>query len=502
MPPGDRKLSRIVIAGGGSAGWMTAAALVNALPPDCRITLVESEEIGIVGVGEATIPPVKQFNRMLGLDEFEFIRRTKGSYKLGIQFVDWAEPGRRYFHPFGTYGRPFDFAHLLHFWNQARQAGRAPDNLDDYCMAWVAAGQERFAPPLNDPRTVLSTYDYAYHFDASLYAAFLREVSERRGVVRVEGRIVEARLNGETGHVEALRLHDGRDVPGELFIDCSGFRGLLIEDALHTGYEDWTHWLPCDRAVAVPCASTGDFLPYTRSTAREAGWQWRIPLQHRIGNGYVYSSNYLDEAGAAATLLAHLDGEALAEPRTLRFVTGRRRLAWNRNVVAIGLASGFLEPLESTSLHLIQASILRLLAMFPDPSFDPALRDEFNRIANSELERIRDFLILHYHLNRRAGELWRYCANMPIPDTLTESIEHFRHQGRVLQREHELFVRASWLAVHVGQLNLPEACDLPPQAHAADSVQWLEKMRATLRAEASRLPTHREFVLNNCRAAA
>jgi tryptophan halogenase len=370
-------------------------------------------------------------------------------------------------------------------------------------MAWAVAAQARFGLPLTDPRSLLSTYDYAYHFDASLYAAFLREVSERRGVLRIEGRIVASRLNGESGHVEALQLQDGREVPGELFIDCSGFRGLLIEEALHTGYEDWTHWLPCDRAVAVPCESAGDFLPYTRSTARTAGWQWRIPLQHRIGNGYVFSSNYLDEAGAAATLLANLDGKALAEPRTLRFVTGRRRLIWNRNVVAIGLSSGFLEPLESTSLHLIQANILRLLAMFPDRSFDPTVRDEFNRIANSELERVRDFLILHYHLNRRSeGELWRYCANMSIPDTLSESIEHFRRNGRFVQREHEVFVRASWLAVHVGQLNLPEACDQPLQAHATDSAQWLEKMRATLHAEASRLPTHQQYIESNCRAAA
>jgi tryptophan 7-halogenase len=498
----ERKLTSIVIAGGGSAGWMAAAALSNALPPDCRITLIESEEIGIVGVGEATIPPIKKFNEKLGIDEFEFMRRTRGSYKLGIQFVDWGEPGHSYFHPFGTYGRSFDFAHLLYYWHQARQQGKV-SGVDDYCMAWVAASQSRFAPPLDDPRSVLSTYDYAYHFDASLYAAFLREVSEKRGVVRVEGRIVETRLNGETGHVETLRLQDGREVSGELFIDCSGFRGVLIEDALHTGYEDWTHWLPCDRAVAVPCASAGDLLPYTRSTARTAGWQWRIPLQHRIGNGYVYSSRYLDDAAAAATLLSHLDGAALAEPRTLRFVTGRRRIGWNRNVVAIGLSSGFLEPLESTSLHLIQAGILRLLAMWPDRGFDAALRDEYNRIANGELERVRDFLILHYHLNRRDdGELWRDCANMPIPDTLRESIEHFRRHGRLVQREHELFVRASWLAVHVGQLNLPEACDPPPQAHAADGAKWLEKLRATLQAEASRLPAHQQYIATHCRAVA
>ena len=495
-------LTSIVIAGGGSAGWMTAAALSNVLPPGCRITLIESEEIGIVGVGEATIPPIKKFNQILGLDEFEFMRRTQGSYKLGIQFVDWAEPGRRYFHPFGTYGRPFDFGHLLYFWHQAQRQGKGSSSLDDYCMAWVMAAQARFALPLTDPRSVLSTFDYAYHFDASLYAAFLREVSERRGVLRMEGRIVANRMNGETGNVEALRLQDGREVTGELFIDCSGFRGLLIEEALHTGYEDWSHWLPCDRAAAVPCASAGDFLPYTRSTARTAGWQWRIPLQHRIGNGYVFSSKYLDEAGAVATLLANLDGRALAEPRILRFVTGRRRLGWNRNVIAIGLSSGFLEPLESTSLHLIQASSLRLLAVVRDGKLDPTVRDEYNRISNSELERVRDFLILHYHHNRRDGELWRYCANMSIPDTLLENIEHFRRSGRLVQREHDVFVNASWLAVHVGQFNLPETCEQPPQAHATDSVAWLEKMRATLHAEASRLPTHQQYIESHCRAAA
>jgi tryptophan halogenase len=500
--PEDRKLTSIVIVGGGSAGWMTAASLSNALL-GCRITLIESEEIGIVGVGEATIPPIKKFNQALGLDEFEFIRRTKGSYKLGIQFVDWVEPGRRYFNPFGTYGRAFDFGHLLYYWHQAQRQGKGSNSLDDYYMAWVMASQARFALPQNDPRSLLSTFDYAYHFDASLYAAFLREYSERRGVLRVEGRIVGSRLNGENGHIEAVRLQDGREVPGELFIDCSGFRGLLIEEALHTGYDDWTHWLPCDRAVAVPCASAGDFLPYTRSTARTAGWQWRIPLQHRIGNGYVFSSNYLDEAGAAATLLANLDGKALAEPRTLRFVTGRRKLGWNRNVVAIGLASGFLEPLESTSLHLIQSSILRLLAMFPDRDFDPAVRDEYNRISNRELERVRDFLILHYHLNRRSdGELWRYCANMPIPDTLRENIEHFHRGGQFIPREFDVFANASWLAVHVGQLNLPEACAQPPQAQAADCAAWLEKMRSTMQMEAGRLPTHQQYIESHCRAAA
>ncbi|MEY4761872.1 MAG: hypothetical protein RLZZ200_1728 [Pseudomonadota bacterium] len=479
---------------------MTAAALSNALPQTCRIVLIESEEIGIVGVGEATIPPIRRFNQALGLDEFEFLRRTRGTYKLGIQFADWAAIGRRYFHPFGTYGRPFDMPQVLHLWQKAQAQGAATDGIDEYCMAWAAADQARFAPPRSDPRDVLSSYDYAYHFDASLYAAYLRQYAEQRGVVRLEGRIVSHRLDGESGFVQSLQLQDGREVAGDLFIDCSGFRGLLIEDALHTGYDDWSHWLPCDRAVAVPCESAGELLPYTRSTARSAGWQWRIPLQHRIGNGHVFSSRFMAEDAATRILLENLDGPALASPRTLRFVTGRRRLGWNRNVVAIGLSSGFLEPLESTSIHLIQGSIQRLLALFPDSGFDPALRDRYNQAGNAELERIRDFLILHYRLNQRSEELWRYCAQMAIPDSLQESIEHFRDRGRVLQREFDLFVPASWLAVHVGQFNLPRSCDAPAVPIAAAGTQWLQRMAATLQESAARLPTHADYIAQHCRA--
>jgi tryptophan halogenase len=497
----DRSLRSIVIVGGGSAGWMTAAALANAAPRGCRITLVESDEIGTVGVGEATIPPIRNFNQMLGLDEAEFMRRTQGSFKLGIQFVDWAEPGRRYFHPFGTFGRHFDTVHMHHYWAEAHARGQAQP-LDEYSMAWAAAARGRFAPPLGDPRHVRSTYEYAYHFDAGLYARFLREYAEQRGVVRVEGRIDDVRLHGESGFVESVVLGDGRVFEGDLFIDCSGFRGLLIEGALHTGYEDWTHWLPCDRAVAVPCESSADFTPYTRSTARAAGWQWRIPLQHRTGNGYVYCSRHIGDDAAAAELLGHLDGRPLAEPRLLRFATGRRRQVWNRNVIAIGLSSGFLEPLESTSLHLIQAGIAKLLALFPDRDFDPLVTQEYNRIAASETERIRDFLILHYHLNRRTeGELWRHCAAMAIPESLQEKVTHFRRYGRLVQREYDLFGPASWLAVHVGQLNLPEQPDPLLRHRGVDGAAWLEKLRTSLAAAAEQMPTHRQFIDQHCRAA-
>ena len=370
-------------------------------------------------------------------------------------------------------------------------------------MAWVAASACRFAPPNADPSNVLSTYDYAYHFDAGLYAGFLREYSEKRGVTRIEGKITDVQLESTRGHVASVRLQDGRCFDGELFIDCSGFRALLIEGALKTGYEDWTHWLPCDRALAVPCTCASEFTPYTRSTARIAGWQWRIPLQHRIGNGYVYSSKAITDDAAAATLMSNLDGSALADPRPLRFVTGRRRKAWNRNVIAIGLASGFLEPLESTSLHLIQTGIVKLLALFPDLDFDPIVADEFNRITVGEIERIRDFLILHYHLNhRQEGELWRYCAAMPIPDTLREKIEHFRRYARLVQRgEWELFGLPSWLAVHVGQLNTPERLDPLIHYRNVEVDRWLAGFRDALNTAARGMPTHQQYIDRHCRAA-
>jgi tryptophan 7-halogenase len=495
---GDRNIRSIVIVGGGSAGWMTAAALSNALTHGCDITLIESEEIGTVGVCEATIPPIKTFNQTLGIDERDFVKATKGSFKLGIQFVDWAKLGHTYFHPFGSYGRPFDYGQVHQYWVQARAQGHDID-MDNLCMAWAAAKANKFAPPSPDQRNVLSTYEYAYHFDAGLYAAFLRQYSEQRKVTRVEGKVASVAQNPETGFVENITLEDGTICVADLFIDCSGFRGLLIEGALATGYEEWTHWLPCDRAVAVPCASTPDFIPYTRSTARTAGWQWRIPLQHRTGNGYVYSSQFISDDDAAQTLLANLDGKALGDPRPLRFVTGRRKKSWNKNVIAIGLSSGFMEPLESTSLHLIQANISKLLAFFPDRDFDPIVTDEFNRVATQETERIRDFLILHYKLTQRDdAELWRYTANMDIPDTLQFKIDHFRTYGRLIAREMDLF--ASWTAVHIGQLNIPQQVDPLLEFRGSGGLEWLNKLQAAMAAEASRLPTHQQFIDQHCKA--
>jgi len=499
MTEDSRQIRSIVIVGGGSAGWMTAAALSNALGRKCKIVLIESSEIGTVGVGEATIPPIKMFNQTLGIDENEFVRRTQGSFKLGIQFVDWAKAGHSYFHPFGTYGRAFDLVGVHHHWVRECREGRVA-SLDDYCMAWAAAKAGKFARPSADQRNVLSTYEYAYHFDAGLYAAFLRDYAEQRGVTRHEGKISSVAQHPTTGFVESVTLEDGRVFPAALFIDCSGFRGLLIEDALKTGYEDWTHWLPCDRALAVPCASTADLAPYTRSTARAAGWQWRIPLQHRTGNGYVYSSAHITDDDAAQTLLATLDGKALGDPRPLRFTTGRRKKSWNKNVIAVGLSSGFMEPLESTSLHLIQANISKILAFFPDRDFDPLVTDEFNRVAANEAERIRDFLILHYHLTQRDEPLWRYTAHMRIPDTLQFKIDHFKRYGRLIGREMDLFGAASWTAVHIGQLNIPERSDPLIDFRDIDGGAWLGKLSAAMAAEAGRLPTHQQYIDKFCKA--
>lgn len=501
MNTNDKQIRKILIVGGGTAGWMTAAALSNSLQTGCQITLIESEQIGTVGVGEATIPPIRVFNQSLGIDESEFMRATQGSFKLGIQFVNWGKLNHHYFHPFGTFGRQFDVVSIQHYWHKARQEGKA-EALDNYCMAWAAASSGKYAPPVQDPRNVLSTYEYAYHFDANLYARFLRKYAEQRGVVRIEGKISSVQQNSESNFIESVQLESGQIVDAELFVDCSGFRGLLIEGALKTGYIDWSHWLPCDRAYAVP-SERGEFTPYTRSTAHDAGWQWRIPLQHRTGNGHVFSSSFTTEERALDQLMKNLGAKALAEPRMLRFLTGRRNLFWNKNVVAIGLSSGFLEPLESTSIHLIQAGISKLLALFPNRDFDQLVIDEYNQIAINEIERIRDFIILHYRLTSRDdSDMWRYCGSMEIPDSLSEKIDHFRHHGRLITREADLFGHASWLAVHIGQGNIPEQIDPLVDYRTVDATGWLEKLRTAMSAAAKQLPSHQDYIDRHCKASA
>ncbi|GAA4000108.1 tryptophan halogenase family protein [Sphingomonas humi] len=501
LPP--HAIRDIVVVGGGTAGWMAATALSTLLPRGTRITLIESDEIGIVGVGEATIPPLRAFNRMVGIDEDDFLRATQGTFKLGIEFVDWGGVGRRYFHPFGPHGqdlRGVNF-HQLYLASAER---RALPPIDGWSMSAAAAAKGRFARPTADSRLPFSQLDYAFHFDAGLYARFLRRIAEERGVVRREGKITGWDQNGETGHITSVTLADGSIVAGELFIDCSGFRGLLIEQALGSGYEEWTRWLPCNRAVAVPCELAGEPDPFTRSTARAAGWQWRIPLQHRMGNGIVYSSAHMDADDAAALLLGNLDGKPLGEPRQLSFTTGRRKLAWNANVVALGLSSGFLEPLESTSIHLIQSGIQKLLALFPDSRFDPLERGEYNRQMREVFEDVRDFIILHYKASRRDdSDFWRRCRDMAVPDSLASRLALWAGKGRLFREGRELFGTPSWVAVLLGQ-GLPPAALEPiatvPEPAWVDDV--LAKMHASYVHFADHMPTHCDFIRANCDAAA
>ncbi|SEL85694.1 tryptophan halogenase [Pseudoxanthomonas sp. GM95] len=490
----------IVIVGGGTAGWMTAAALSKVLGGYAKITLVESEEIGIVGVGEATIPMIKLYNQALDLDEDDFIRQTRGSFKLGIEFVDWGRKGESYIHGFGKIGRDLGIVSFHHYWLKMFAQGKAAP-LEQYSINTAACHDNRFMrATLDRPNSPLADIAYAYHFDAALYARFLRQYAERRGVVRVEGRVVHAQQRGEDGFITAVQLDNGQSLEGQLFIDCSGFRGLLIEQTLKAGYEDWTHWLPCDRALAVPCASAGPLTPYTRSTAREAGWQWRIPLQHRTGNGYVYSSAHISDDEAAATLLANLDGEALADPKPLRFVTGKRRKFWDKNVIAIGLSSGFMEPLESTSIHLIQSSIARLTAFFPHAGFDPVDIATFNAHADFEFDRIRDFLILHYHATDRDDTpFWNQCRTMAIPDSLQQRMDLFRSSGRIFRDANEMFAEVSWLQVMHGQGMRPASyhplVDVYPEAKIGP---YLDNIRGVIHACVQSMPTHEQFIAANC----
>lgn len=500
----EHSIRNIVIVGGGTAGWMAAAAFARLL--DRRtvdITLVESDEIGTIGVGEATIPPLIAYNNMLGINEDAFIAATKGTFKLGIEFVNWGMVGKRYFHPFGCHGQDFRGVHFHQLYLRELRR-RALDDIAAWSMSSTAAALGRFARPAPDAALPLSQLAYAFHFDAGLYAQFLRRIAEADGVHRVEGKIVDADLDETSGQVTGVRLADGAAVPGDLFIDCSGFRGLLIEGKLKTGYEDWTHWLPCDRAIAVPSDYPGQPDPFTRSTARSAGWQWRIPLQHRMGNGHVYSSAHMSDADAEAELLANLEGKALADPRRLSFTTGRRRLTWNANVVSLGLSSGFVEPLESTSIHLIQSGIVKLLALFPDKRFNPVERDEYNRQMQDVFEDVRDFIILHYHVNcREDSDFWIQCRTMDIPDSLRWKLELWRSKGRLFRENHELFGTASWVAVLLGQGLVPD--DYEPAADALDEMtiaDALDKMRQSYRQMAEHMPSHGDFVADACANAA
>ncbi len=488
----------ITIVGGGTAGWMTAASLARFLDRRYRVRLIESDEIGTVGVGEATIPQIQLFNQALGLDENDFLRQTHGTFKLGIQFVDWLRPGHRYIHAFGQIGRPLGLLPFHQYWLRYRASGGELD-IEAFSLNASAALQNKFTRQTKPANATLPTMAYAFHFDASLYAKYLRKYAEQRGVARIEGKIEHVAQRND-GSIEAVVLANGERVGGDLFIDCSGFRGLLIEQTLKTGYDDWSHWLPCDRAMAVPCARAGEFTPYTRSTARSAGWQWRIPLQHRTGNGYVYSSRYLSDDEAAATLLANLDGEALADPRPLRFVAGKRKKFWNRNCVAIGLAGGFLEPLESTSIHLVQTAIARLLAFLPDGEPQRADIDEFNRQSAFEYERIRDFLVLHYKaVERNDTPFWDDCRSMPIPEELQHKLQLFAAGGRIVRNNDELFTEVGWLQVLLGQGVRPASHHpLADQLSAGELAEFMNMIRAVIQHETGTMPTHADFVARHC----
>jgi len=498
----DNRIRSIAIVGGGTAGWMTAASLSKFLKNlNCRIQLIESELIGTIGVGEATIPPIMDFIKALGIDENDIIRKTKATFKLGIEFKDWTRLGHSYIHPFGQTGFDMERVAFSAYWLKMLRHGKAAP-LEEYSLQAMAARLGKFMRPIRAPGTPLDTITYALHLDAGLFARYLRDYAQARGVLRTEGKVKQVSLRPQDGFIESISLESGECIAADLFIDCTGFRGLLIEEALQSGYENWNRWLPCDRAAAVPCERTGPFASHTLATAKPAGWQWRIPLQHRVGNGYVFCSDFISDAQAQEELMSSLEGKALANPLQLRFSTGRRKSFWNKNCVAIGLSAGFLEPLESTSIHLIQRGIAVLLKLFPDRNFGSADIDRYNKIFAFEYERVRDFLIIHYRMTERDdSELWRHCRHIALPESLRERIDLFRSYGRIEREDNELFPVQSWLYVLIGQHVMPGSYD--PLADMLDpkAIQTnLDDIRSVVRKCAEAMPLHREFVDQHCSA--
>ncbi|MHC9419928.1 tryptophan halogenase family protein [Sphingomonas citri] len=479
---------------------MTAAALAKLLPGRCTVDLVESEAIGIIGVGEATLPHIRAFNERLGIAEAEFMAATRATFKLGIEFRDWARIGDSYIHPFGTFGRGSGEVQFHHYYMRLLHAGVVLPPIEAFSMACSLARANRFGAPSADPRQIASTFGYAYQFDAVAFAPYLRRLSEGLGVRRTEGRIVDVARDPLGGDVTAVVLEDGRRVEGDLFVDCSGFVALLIGKAMGEPFDDWSRWLPADRAVAMPCRTATAVTPYTSAIAMPSGWRWRIPLQHRTGNGYVFASDFLDQGAAADALVAAVEGTPLAEPRVLRFKAGRRARSWVNNVVAIGLASGFLEPLESTSLYLVQQAITALVELFPERHIGAADRDEFNRLVNMEYDRVRDFLILHYHATQRDDSpFWAYVRNMEIPDSLAEKMALFRRRGRVVKYREGAFLDASWVSVYLGQRVLPDGHD--PRADGPEAeilAAGMRRLRGEIEAAISGMADHRAFLAGYC----
>jgi len=488
----------IVILGGGAAGWIAAALLAKKIGRDqARITLIESEEIGIVGVGEATVPLLAQCNALLGIDEFDFVRKTQGTFKLGIEFCDWGTSGNRHFHAFSDYGHPVEGVQAHHYWLRLRQSG---DNtpIDDYSFAYAVAKNNNFAP--SDPND--ARYHHAYHFDAALYARYLRDVAIDLGVQRIEGKMTHVDLDGESGDIAAIHLADGQMVRGDFFLDCTGFASELLGKALDTPFVDWSHWLLCDSAIAVPSKATGAPMPYTRATAHAGGWRWTIPLQHRSGNGMVYNSDFWGDDDARDALLGSIDGEPLAEPRLFRFISGHRKQFWNRNCVGIGFSSNFLEPLESTGIQLIVMGVLKLIRYFPQRIIDPVLRDEYNRLSTGEIERIRDFIIAHYYLSRRPEPLWSACRDIAIPDSLRHKLDVWNASAQIALDDLESYKEPSWVAILLGNGVVPRryaaSADLFPLEQIRTGMQL---RREEIVRSAQQVPSHRDFIDRHCKAA-
>ncbi|RHW75329.1 tryptophan halogenase family protein [Colwellia sp. RSH04] len=490
-----KKIQRVIIAGGGTAGWMAAAAFSKLLGKNLQITLIESDNIGTVGVGEATIPPIKTFHKLLGINEQEFMRETHATFKLGIGFEHWNKLNDNYIHSFGMTGKECWAGEFHHFWLHGKSKGvHAP--FGDYCFELQAAKANKFALNQNVP------INYAYHLDATLYAQYLRKFSEQLGVQRVEGKITNVSKQDATGDIASLTLDSGAEIEGDFFIDCTGFRGLLIEQALHTGYEDWSHWLPADSAVAVQTSSVNEPIPYTRSIARESGWQWKIPLQNRVGNGLVYCSKFLSDEQAKAQLLSNIEGETITEPKVIKFKTGRRRKGWNKNCVALGLSSGFIEPLESTSIHLIMSGIIRLLRLFPFDGIEQSAIDEYNSKLDSELNAVKDFIILHYKATSRTdSEFWHHCQRLEIPDSLTHKMNLFKSTGRVFLDDGDIFRVDSWTQVMLGQGILPNQYHrIADIMNDKELENFLSGLRQSISNAVEQLPSHAHFIDQYCRS--
>lgn len=495
-------IEHLVIVGGGTAGWMAAAAISKVFQDRLmKITLIESDKIGIVGVGEATIPEITNFNRVLGIDENELLKFTNGTFKLGIEFKNWNNIDDSYIHPFGQYGSPLDSIPFFHHWQKLKNIGQA-EEIDAYSLAVQACYNNKFSRPVDIPNSPLRNIAYAFHFDASLYSKFLRKYSEDKGVNRLEGMITNVAQDSSSGYIKELTLDSEQKIEADFFIDCSGFKGLLIEQTLHTGYEDWSHYLPCNSAITAPTPRLDPLPPYTRATAHDAGWQWRIPLQHRTGNGYVYSDNFISDDKAKETLLGHLAGEPLTEPKVLKFTTGKRRKLWNKNCVALGLSGGFMEPLESTAIHLVYEAISNFLGLFPNKTVDPALIEKFNAQQDRSFINIRDFLILHYKATSRTdSDFWNYCRTMDIPTSLQEKMDLYKNCGRIFRENNDLFGEASWLAVMRGQGITTQNYNPIADAYPIDkAVDMIKNIKSVIDNSCHPMPSHAGYVDKYCKS--